>query len=365
MPLVWVGLILLCLLLYITLDGYDLGIGIATLFERDPQRRHDMLELVAITWDANETWLVLLAVAMWAGFPLAYSTILPHAYLAVIVMVFSLIVRGVSVEMASQKPPAPGWVKAFGIASLSAALMQGVVASTLVANVTIRGGAYTGSAFGAYGWYSALAAATVAAGYLAMGYAYTRWKTSGELRARAGHRGTLATTAAVILGGASLGAVNATAAPLMLNPGRLIPFIWLMAFAAAGIWTALRKLRPASTRFDALPTIGLSVAAVAGLLAVAVTRYPILVPPALTVYNALSPGRTMEFLAIGIGLDVPLILFYTWWAHYTFRGKLARAPQSHKLTRAQPVPAASPRQPRPPNPPLPPRDNIDNPLEEI
>ena len=81
------------------------------------------------------------------------------------------------------------------------------------------------------------------------------------------------------------------------------------------------------------PTIGLSVAAVALFLAVVVTRYPVLVPPGLTVYNAVSPDRTMEFLAIGIGLDVPLILFYTWYAHYAFRGKRASAPEPRDLTR--------------------------------
>jgi len=81
-----------------------------------------MLEQVAQAWDGNETWLVLLGVSLWAGFPLAFGTILPHAYLPLIVMLFSLIVRGVSVEMASQAHPAPRWERAFGVASLTAAL---------------------------------------------------------------------------------------------------------------------------------------------------------------------------------------------------------------------------------------------------
>ena len=326
MTIIWFALILLCLLLYVTLDGYDLGIGTATLFERDPQRRRQMLELVAVAWDGNETWLVLLAVALWAGFPLAYGTILPHAYLAVIVMLFSLIVRAVSVEMASQKPPAPRWVKAFGIASLGASMMQGVLASTVVASLTIRGGAYSGSAFGAYGWYSALAAVTVTCGYLAMGYAYTKWKAAGPLRARAGHRGILTGAIAAVLAAACLGAVNATAAPLILTPGRAIGFAWLLVFAGAGVGVALATLRPAS-RFDALPSAGLSIAVVALLLALVVARYPVLVPPGLTVGNSVSPDHTMEFIAVGIGADVPLILFYTWYAHHAFRGKQASVPE--------------------------------------
>src|SRR5439155_9435910 len=112
---------------------------------RDGSRRHEMLELVAQAWDANETWLVLLAVGLWAGFPLAFGAILPHTYLALIVVLLSLIVRGISVEMASQAPPAPRWERPFGVASLVAALAQGVVLASLTQNLTVGAGSYSGS----------------------------------------------------------------------------------------------------------------------------------------------------------------------------------------------------------------------------
>jgi len=181
-------------------------------------------------------------------------------------------------------------------------------------------GAFHGSAFGALGWFSALTAVTVACGYLALGYAYTKWKATGGLRATAGRRGIVIAAAAVVLAAACLCAVNATAATLNLSPGRAFGFGWLLAFAAGGAVLALVTLRPGS-RYDALPTAGLVTASVAVFLAVVVARYPVLAPPGLTVGDAASPGRTMEFLAIGIGLDVPLILFYTWYAHYAFRGR--------------------------------------------
>ena len=326
MTVIWFALILLCLLMYVVFDGYDLGIGIATLAERDGQRRREMLELVAVAWDGNETWLVLLGVCLWAGFPLAFGTILPHAFLPLIVMLFGLIVRGVAVEMASQRPPAPRWEKAFGIGSLVAALAQGAAASTLAADLRVTGGVYNGSAFGALSCYSVLTALAVAAGYLALGYAYLKWKTAGELRVTAGRRGRGAGLAAVILGAGCLGAVNATAAPLNLgSPVRIAGFAGLMAFAAAGAAMALVTLRPGSP-LDALPMWGLAIAAVALFLAVVTARYPVLVPPSLTAAGSVSPSRTMEFLAIGIGLDVPLILFYHWYAHYAFRGKTYGVP---------------------------------------
>src|SRR6266540_4222227 len=137
MAVVWCALVLLCLLMYVLLDGYDLGIGIGMLFEREARRRREMLEQVAQAWDGNETWLVLLGVGLWAGFPLAFGTILPHAYLPFIVVLFALIVRGVSVEMASQTSPAPKWERAFGIASLVAAMAQGVVVGTLTEKLTV------------------------------------------------------------------------------------------------------------------------------------------------------------------------------------------------------------------------------------
>jgi cytochrome d ubiquinol oxidase subunit II len=240
MATIWLLFVLFCLLMYVVLDGYDLGIGIATLIEPEPEHRHEMLEHVARAWDGNETWLVLLGVSLWAGFPAAFGTILPHAYLPVIVMLFALIVRGVSVEMASQTHPAPRWTKAFGIASLVAALAQGVAVTTLLT--------------GAISWFSAVSAATVVAGYSALGYAYLRRKATGKLRARAEHRGKLT---------AVLTAVLVVACLLSGSPHGLLRLI---------------------------------------------TTSP-------------APPSTLTFLMVGIGLNVPLLLFYTWFAHHAFRGE--------------------------------------------
>ncbi|MFF1822345.1 cytochrome d ubiquinol oxidase subunit II [Kribbella sp. NPDC058245] len=331
MAYVWIVLMLLCLLMYISLDGYDLGIGIATLYERDERHRREMLEQVAQAWDGNETWLALLAVGLWAGFPEAFGTMLPHAYLPLIVVLLSLIVRGVSVELVSQSPPARGWTKAFGIASLIAALAQGIVFGTLTTQLTVVNGAFSGSPFGAISWYSLLTAATVTSIYLALGHAFLKWKATGELRVRAGRLGTMWTVLASVLGAASLSAADATATPLNLHsPARAIAFAGLLAFAVAGVVMTLATLRPTS-RYDALPTAGLVVTIVALAVAIVVARYPVLAPPALTIGNTAAPGATMVFLAVGIGLNVPLILFYNWFSHHAFRGKLDSGPGGRDL----------------------------------
>ncbi|MEJ1109527.1 MULTISPECIES: cytochrome d ubiquinol oxidase subunit II [unclassified Kribbella] len=320
MATIWFLLILLCLLMYVVLDGYDLGNGIASLVEPDASHRHELLEHVAQAWDGNETWLVLLGVSLWAGFPAAFGTLLPHAYLPVIVMLFGLIVRGVSVEMASQAHPAPRWERAFGVASLITALAQGVAVATLTADVSMA------SPFGAISWFSALSAVTVVCGYLALGYAYTKWKATGELRARAGRRGAVSALLGALLAIGCLIAVGATATPLSVDgPARTIAFSGLLLFAVAGAVMSVITLRPTSP-YDGLPLAGLVTAVVALVIALVVARYPVLAPGGLTLANTAAPPGTLRFLAVGIGLNVPLILFYNWFAHYAFRGK---APANH------------------------------------
>ncbi|WP_410790053.1 cytochrome d ubiquinol oxidase subunit II [Kribbella sp. C-35] len=322
MATVWFLLILLCLLMYVVLDGYDLGIGIASLLEPDAAHRHEMVEQVAQAWDGNETWLVLLWVSLWAGFPAAFGAMLPQAYLPVVAMLFGLIVRGVSVEMASQTHPAPRWERAFGIASLIAALAQGVAVATLTAHLTVVAGAFTGSTFGAISWFSALSAVTVVCGYLALGYAYTKWKSTGELRARAGRRGTVSAGLASLLAIGCLLEVGSTATPLSLHSSaRITAFAGLLLFAVAGVVMSVLTLRPSSP-YDGIPLAGLVTAVLALVIAVVVARYPVLASPDLTLRNTAAPSGTLAFLAVGIGLNVPLILFYNWFAHHAFRGKL-------------------------------------------
>ncbi|MFD4603324.1 cytochrome d ubiquinol oxidase subunit II [Streptomyces sp. NPDC058464] len=319
----WSLTVLLCLVMYVVLDGYDLGIGVATLFERDPAHRRHLLESVAVAWDGNETWLILLGVALWAGFPLAFGTLLPHAYLPMTLMLFSLVVRGVAVEMASQAPPAPRWTTAFGVASLLAAFGQGFALGTLTSAVHLRGDTVTGPAFGAFSWFCALSGAAVTAGYTALGYAYTRLKSAGLLRESAARRGAVATAVAGVLLAAVLFALDTTDAPLDLRtPARAFAFAGLLLFAAGGGATALaaflRKQR--STAADALPLGGLVTATVSALLALVVARYPVVVPPDLTVGSTAGPHTTMVFVLVGIGLNIPLVLAYNVFAHRAFAG---------------------------------------------
>jgi cytochrome bd ubiquinol oxidase subunit II len=340
MATVWFVLILFSLAMYVVLDGYDLGVGVGSLFERDPVRRRLMLEQVAVAWDGNESWLVLFVVALWAGFPLAFGTLLPQAYPAVIVLLLSLIARGISIEMVSQAPPAPRWQQAFGIGSLVAALAQGAAIGTVTADIAVVNGAFSGAPLGAFGPFSILTAVSVTVGYVALGYAYLKWKSKGDLRAEAGRRGLVATIAASALAIACLVAVNGTAAPLNLDDAvRQVGFAALLLIAAVGVALALATLRPAST-WDGLPIAGLVATTLALLVAIAAARYPVLAPPSLTIDAAVSPESTMTFLAVGVGVNIPLLLFYNWFAHHEFRGKMESSSERQDVFRA---PVGDPR----------------------
>ena len=309
----WVLEVLVCFLMYAVLDGYDLGVGVAVLFERDGGRKRSMVESVAVGWDGNETWLVLGVISLWAGFPLAFGTILPHAYLPLVVVLLSLIVRGVSVELVSQSSSLTRrWTTAFGWASLLASFAQGFALGTL-------------TSLGSMNLFCVLSGLTVTAAYLALGYAYTKRKSSGSMRKKAGRRGRIATAVMAALLIEVLFSISSTAAPLNLHsPARVSAFAVLLLFAVGGVVAALvtftRDRRPSA---DTVPIGGLIVAVVSVLLALVVARYPVLLPPNLTVDAAVSPRNTMLFVLIGIGLlNMPLVLAYNVFAHRVFRGKL-------------------------------------------
>jgi cytochrome d ubiquinol oxidase subunit II len=330
MVTIWFLVILLCLIMYVVLDGYDLGAGVASLFERDRHFKHEIVELVATRWDGNETWLILLGVALWGGFPLAFGVILPDLYLPIILTLFALIARGASIEIISQDRQAKqGWTTLFGVASLVAAFAQGFALGSLTSATPIVNGAFAGSAFGAFTPFSVLGGVTAVLVYTALGYGFLKVKSEGVLRESAARRGSVVGIAAVVAIAASLIAINATAAPLNLSTaGRAIAFWGLLLFAAAGVVMTVATFgRMTKTALaDRLPFAGLVLTTVSVMLAITVARYPVLLPPSLTINKAVSPDGTLIFLLVGIGLNIPLILFYNWNAHRAFRGKTIAAP---------------------------------------
>ena len=316
---IWLAVPALCVIMYVVLDGYDLGIGVLTLFERDRARRRSAVEVVAQTWDINESWLILLGLSLWSGFPAAFGAMLPHVYIPVIVMLLSLAVRGFSTELISQRTGlGDGWVRAFGIASLTAALAQGAAlglatqAVLLDTNGRFMGSADTGALGMAMPWLGAIALTVI---YSLLGAAYLPTKLDSMHSAS---RGRSLLIGSVVLAALFVLLMPVADAPLTLTGGRGVAVIVLLvisALAAVIVWRQFRRAPATAFGWTAAVVIAL-------LLAIFVGRYPVLVAPDLTVQEAGAPMLTMWALLIAVGINVLLNLFYTFFAHRVFRGPI-------------------------------------------
>jgi len=334
------------LLAYVILDGYDLGIGVLTLFQRDAARRRRMLQVVGNVWDGNETWLILLAMGLWGGMPDAYATALPGLYLPLLVMVFGLIFRGFAIEMALQRPGSDRtWTRLFGAGSLVTAFAQGVLFGGLLTGITVRHQLFAGATWDFFGHgYAVLTGLVTVTLFCLAGAARLQTKTDGVLRDQmAGivRRLTLVTVSGVTVSAALLPV--ATSARLQLGAvDRWLPFGYAVLVAAAGFWTAWRR---AGRTPDGIPFAAVTAAEAAGLVALVALYYPQLVPPSVTLYSSAASRQTMAFLVIAICVIIPGTIAYHAYANWVFRGRQPLddgAVPSGRLAAPPAVPAARP-----------------------
>uniref|UniRef100_UPI0011A3B260 cytochrome d ubiquinol oxidase subunit II n=2 Tax=Bacteria TaxID=2 RepID=UPI0011A3B260 len=320
---VWLIVPVLCLTMYIVLDGYDLGIGILLLVEGDRRRRREGVEVVAQTWDINESWLILLGVSLWAGFPAVYGAALPHLYIPLIVMLFCLIVRGFSTELISHRhDTAEAWVRAFAVASLGAAIAQGVALAGLARELTLDAeGDFVGPTTpwdAASVLFTIVVVIGVVAVYTTLGASFMRTKVDSPLAVRTSR--SLVAAAAVVLA-LIVALLGTTAAPLTWSgvQGVLVTALLVLALAAAIL--AWRQLGPGPRRAGGYRAALTMVVAV--LAAIVVGRYPVILSPGVTVEDAAAPSLALYALLIGVGINMLLIVFYTIFAHRTFSGPLS------------------------------------------
>ncbi|MGH6980961.1 MAG: cytochrome d ubiquinol oxidase subunit II, partial [Stellaceae bacterium] len=183
---VWLCFLGLFLVLYVVLDGFDLGIGILSLFARAEERRDIMVASLGSTWDANESWLVVLGGALFGAFPLAYAVVLNALYLPLVSMILALIFRAVAFEFRIHARNKLGWSIAFGLGSLAAAVCQGFVLGGLIGGIAVTDRQFAGGAFDWLTPFSLASACGVVFGYVLLGAAYLILKTDGahQIRAR-------------------------------------------------------------------------------------------------------------------------------------------------------------------------------------
>ena len=323
LPIIWAGIIALAVLMYVVLDGFDLGVGMLFAFEPRKHDRDIMMNTVAPVWDGNETWLVMGGGGLFAVFPLAYATVLPALYMPIMIMLLALVFRGVAFEYRWRTVRWQGvWNWAFIIGSLTAALMQGIALGALVQGISISARAYSG---GWWDWltpFSILCGTAVVVGYMLLGATWLIYKLVGPLqdRMRARARWLAAATLGFI---ALVSAITPFLSPVYFERWFAWPAVAYSAIVpllvAGAAWTLCTGLRDKHDMTPFLASLSLFVLSFAG---VGVSFYPYIVPPGLTIAEAAAPGSSLAFTLIGAAVLIPLILAYTAYSYWVFRGKM-------------------------------------------
>jgi cytochrome bd ubiquinol oxidase subunit II len=322
MVLFWVSVLVIATLLYVLLDGFDLGVGIIFGLTRNEARRQMMLSAVAPVWDGNETWLVVTAVVLWGAFPVVYATLLSAFYLPLLVMLAGLILRGVAFEFRN-KTKRLRWVWDAGFAggSLAAAFIQGMTVGALVEGLPIENGQYAGGDFGWLSPFALMCGAGLTLGYALLGAGWLVRKCDGAVR-DAAYRLIPALALGLL---AFLIAVFTYALGENLQVmGRWLERPYLFVFPAIGALAAIRLALSIQRRDDRRPFTMVALIFAAAFGTLAISFWPYMIPFSITVADAAAPHASLAFMFWGEGLFVfPLMLVYAAISYRVFRGKVS------------------------------------------
>jgi cytochrome d ubiquinol oxidase subunit II len=320
--LIWAALIAAAVFAYVVLDGFDLGIGILFPLLGGDQARNTAMNSIAPVWDGNETWLVFGGGGLMAAFPLAYAILMPAIYPPLIAMLLGLVFRGVAFEYRWRTRRGRwAWDVGFFGGSTLAALCQGIILGAILQGITVSDRGYSGGWLDWLTAFSVLTGASVVAGYGLLGATWLILKTQNGLLARAFRL-------ASIFGAATVAAIVAVSVATLFLRGDYerrwlsfpdvlataqVPLLVLIG-AAALIWVLRRRNEtwpfPIALSLFALSYGGLGI-----------SLYPYIVPGRVTIWQASAPASTLAFMLVGGAILFPIILTYTGYAYWVFRGK--------------------------------------------
>lgn len=323
LPQIWFFILGLFLFLYVTLDGFDLGVGILSLTSSDDERRGFLMTSLSNVWDANETWLVLMGGALFGAFPLAYGTILTALYFPIFIMIFGLIFRAVAFEFREHSRNKLLWNFAFGAGSLMAAIGQGFSLGGVLHGINVDGnGHFVGSTWDWFNLQSILVTLTLIQGYVLSGSTYLVLKTSGELQIA--HYRTAKIAAATTLIGAVLITITtpllyATARTRLFHAPEVYVFALIPILGVLLIWLLFKSLNRKEEQAPFVWTILIFLLTFSGL---GLIVFPYIIPTSITIYRAAASPSSLVFMLVFIGFLIPIMLFYNVYQYFVFRGKV-------------------------------------------
>ncbi|MDQ9170772.1 cytochrome d ubiquinol oxidase subunit II [Oxalobacteraceae bacterium R-40] len=319
----WAVILAIAVLMYVLLDGFDLGVGILFLFRKPQEDRDLMVASVAPIWDFNETWLILGGGGLLAVFPLAFAIIIPAVYFPILVMLLGLLFRGVAFEF-RDVPNARKWIwdRAFSYGSLLATLAQGVVLGNFIEGFPVEGRSFSGTSWDWIAPFPLLTGLGLVVGYSLLGATWLYMKTQGDLQQWA-RRAANITLVGILLFIAMVSIwtpmVDARIADRWLSMPNIFYFSPVPILTAAIAWLLWYSLRKEREVLPFLCAMGLFFISFIGLI---ISLWPYVAPPSVTLWDAATAPMSQQFLIVGTMFLLPVILLYVFWSYWVFRGKV-------------------------------------------
>lgn len=331
LPLIWAIIIIFGVMMYVVMDGFDLGIGMLYPFFRDEGDRDVMMNTVAPVWDGNETWLVLGGAALFGAFPVAYSAVLSALYLPLILMLMGLIFRGVAFEFRFKAKPAKRhiWDKSFIVGSLVATFFQGVALGAFIEGVPVENRQSVGGALDWLAPFPLFCGVGLVVAYSLLGCTWLIMKTEGTLQERMHDLAKpLALVLLAVIGIVSLW--TPLAHPQIAERWFSLPnLFWFLPVPLLVLLTFYGLLRSVARNDHVLPFLLTLALIFLGYSGLGISLWPNIIPPSMSIWEAAAPPQSLGFMLVGALFIIPFILVYTAWSYYVFRGKVKHGDGYH------------------------------------
>ncbi|UZD94644.1 cytochrome d ubiquinol oxidase subunit II [Pseudomonas corrugata] len=324
LPLIWAVVIIFGIMMYVIMDGFDLGIGILFPFIKGERDRDVMMNTVAPVWDGNETWLVLGGAGLFGAFPLAYSVVLSALYLPLILMLIGLIFRGVAFEFRFKAKAEKRhlWDKAFIGGSLTATFFQGVALGAFIDGFQVVNRQFAGGSLDWFTPFTMFCGLALIAAYALLGCTWLIMKTEGKLQQQMHDLARpLAFVVLAVIGIVSLWTPLAHA-DIAARWFTLPNLFWFLPVPVLVLVTMYGLFRAVARNAHYTPFILTLVLIFLGYSGLGISLWPNIVPPSISIWDAASPPQSQGFMLVGTLFIIPLILVYTFWSYYVFRGKV-------------------------------------------
>ena len=331
LPLIWAIIIIFGIMMYVVMDGFDLGIGILFPFIKGDSDRDVMMNTVAPVWDGNETWLVLGGAALFGAFPLAYSVVLSALYLPLMLMLMGLIFRGVAFEFRFKARPEKRhiWDKSFIGGSLVATFFQGVALGAFIDGIPVVNREYAGGGLDWLSPFTVFCGIALIVAYALLGCTWLIMKTEGHLQERMHKLGRpLALAVLVLMGIVSLWTPLAhtdIAARWFTLPN----LFWFLPVPILVLVTMYSLLKAIARKAHYTPFLLTLVLIFLGYSGLGISLWPNIIPPSISIWDAAAPPQSQGFMLVGTLFIIPFILGYTFWSYYVFRGKVTHEDGYH------------------------------------